>query len=111
MDKQIIDKLVKFGLITNICVDPDRYTDVDDLINKGIITVPGAKERINELLKDEIIVEETVEPVVEPVIEPVNDTTDTVIVKEDINETVEPVVEPVKTETSTKRSKKQNKTE
>ena len=91
MDKQIIDKLVKFGLITNICVDPDKYINVDDLINKGIITIPGAKERIIELLKDEIIVEENVEPVA-TVIEPEK----------------EPEVEPV-TESTPKR-KKQTKT-
>lgn len=52
MDKQIIDKLVKFGLITNIDVDATKYKDVDDLIAKGIITIPGAKERINVILGD-----------------------------------------------------------
>ena len=50
MDKHIIDKLVNFGLITNVGVDANKYTDVDDLIAKGIITVPGAKDKINELL-------------------------------------------------------------
>ena len=50
MDKKIVDKLIQFGLITNIGVDANKYTDVDDLITKGIITVPGAKDKINELL-------------------------------------------------------------
>lgn len=50
MDKQIVDKLIKFGLITNIGVDAEKYKDIDDLIAKGIITVPGAKDKINELL-------------------------------------------------------------
>ena len=52
MDKQIVDKLIKFGLITNIGVDAEKYKDIDDLIAKGIITVPGAKDKINELLGD-----------------------------------------------------------
>lgn len=50
MDKHIIDKLVNFGLITNVGVDASKYKDVDDLIAKGIVTVPGAKAKINELL-------------------------------------------------------------
>ena len=51
MDKKILDVLIKFGLVTNINVDPAKYKDVDDLINKGIITIPGAKETINKLIK------------------------------------------------------------
>lgn len=54
MDKQIVDKLIKFGLITNIGVDAAQYKDVDDLIAKGIITIPGAKERINVILGDAV---------------------------------------------------------
>ena len=50
MDKKIVDKLIQFGLITNVGVDANKYTDVDDLIAKGIVTVPGAKTKINELL-------------------------------------------------------------
>ena len=50
MDKHIIDKLVRFGLITNVGIDASKYKDVDDLIAKGIVTVPGAKAKINELL-------------------------------------------------------------
>ena len=50
MDKKIVDKLIQFGLITNVGVDANKYTDVDDLIAKGIVTVPGAKAKINELL-------------------------------------------------------------
>ena len=52
MDKQIIDKLIKFGLITNIDVDAEKYNGIDDLIAKGIITIPGAKDKINELLSE-----------------------------------------------------------
>ena len=50
MDKKIVDKLIQFGLITNVGVDANKYADVDDLIAKGIVTVPGAKDKINELL-------------------------------------------------------------
>lgn len=51
MDKKILDVLAKFGLVTNTCVDPNKYTDVDDLINKGVVTIPGAKSKIMELLE------------------------------------------------------------
>lgn len=50
MDKKIIEKLIKFGLITNIGVNPDNYKDVNDLIAKGVITIPGALSKINEIL-------------------------------------------------------------
>ena len=51
MDKRILDVLIKFGLVTNTCVDPEKYNDIDDLINKGVVTVPGAKSKIMELLE------------------------------------------------------------
>ena len=50
MDKHILDVLVKFGLVTNIGVNADDYKDVDDLIAKGVVTIPGAKSKIEELL-------------------------------------------------------------
>jgi uncharacterized protein Veg len=54
MDKNIIDKLIKYGLITNIGIDADKYENVDELINKGIITIPGAKQKILELKGKEV---------------------------------------------------------
>ena len=66
MNKNIIDKLVKYGLITNIEVDADKYESIDDLINKGIITIPGIKQKIIELIGEES--EQNVETVT--VIEP-----------------------------------------
>lgn len=82
MDKKVIDKLIQFGLITNIGVDADKYNDIDDLITKGIITVPGAKTKILELIGTELNVEiestnETVEPITEVLVtnEPVIDET------------------------------------
>lgn len=52
MDKNILDALIKYGFVTNINVDPNKYKDVDELINKGIITIPGAKSKIMELLEN-----------------------------------------------------------
>ena len=63
MDKQIVDKLIKFGLITNVGVNASDYKDVDDLIAKGIITVPGSKDRINELLREMVDVDATPEAI------------------------------------------------
>ena len=51
MDKRILDVLIKFGLVTNTGIDPNKYKDVDDLINKGVVTIPGAKSKIIELLE------------------------------------------------------------
>jgi hypothetical protein len=50
MDKQILKKLIDFGLITNICVDADKYETVDELINAGIITIPGSRNVIDKLI-------------------------------------------------------------
>lgn len=61
MDKKIVDKLIQFGLITNVGVDATKYTGVDDLIAKGIITIPGAKTKIMELIGDDSIVVDVVE--------------------------------------------------
>lgn len=52
MDKRILETLVKFGLVTNIDIDADKYKDVDELINKGVITIPGARETIDKLIKN-----------------------------------------------------------
>ena len=73
MDKKIIDTLVKFGLITNIDVDANKYESVDDLISKGVVTIPGAKEKIVELLEGLELVEETVNAINATVIEPAID--------------------------------------
>ena len=130
MDKHIIDKLVNFGLITNVGVDANKYTDVDDLIAKGIITVPGAKDKINELLGEIAdVTPETIEdenddntlvpnpepqPINEvinevlndksPVIDETPETVESEIVVEEANDEVtETTEEPVK---KTRKSKK-----
>lgn len=63
MDAKIIDLLMKIGLITSIGVKADAYESVDDLISKGIVTIPGAKERILDIIKDIEPSEETIEEV------------------------------------------------
>ena len=74
MDKSIVEKLVQFGLITNIDVDAEKYDSVDDLIAQGVITIPGIKNKILEIIGDET----------ESTLEPINDTiiTDAPIVDE-----------------------------
>ena len=105
MDKQIIDTLIKFGLITNIGVDANAYKDVDDLINKGVVTIPGAKSKIDELLKNikiEVVDEKEVK-----VTEPAQEVKVTEPEKE-----IEVIVEEATdvTVSTTKNTKKQNKT-
>ena len=120
MDKQIVDKLIKFGLITNIGVDAEKYKDIDDLIAKGIITVPGAKDKINELLGEIAdVTPETIEdenddnalvpnPEPQPINEVINEvlddkspvideTTETEPVIDETPETVEPIVDTPET--------------
>ena len=114
MDKKIVDKLIQFGLITNIGVDANKYTDVDDLIAKGIVTVPGAKDKINELLGEiadvtpEAIEDEnddnTLVPNPEPNPEPqpINEVINEVLddkspVIDETSETVEPIVDTPET--------------
>ena len=99
MDKKILDKLIRFGLVTNTCVDHTKYKDADDLIVKGVITIPGAKETINRLIKDINIdiKDETIDIEVTAI-----DTTPVESVK--IEETIEEAVE----ETKKTKSKKNN---
>jgi hypothetical protein len=131
MDKRIVDTLIKFGLITNVGVDADKYESIDDLIKKGVVTVPGAKSKIMELLgsditdtvisdivtevlvSDEPVIDETPEtetvidevPVSEPVIDETPET-ETVIVDDPVDNDVEIVVEDIETPKKTKKSKK-----
>ena len=104
MDKHIIDKLVNFGLITNVGVDANKYTDVDDLIANGIITVPGAMDKINELLGEiAAVTPETIEDenddntlVPNPEPHPINEVINEVLDDKSpvIDETPEPI-EPI----------------
>lgn len=50
MDKIIFNELVKKGLIAQVGVDYTKYESAYDLISKGIITRPGSKRIIDELL-------------------------------------------------------------
>ena len=107
MDSRIIDTLVKFGIITSIGIDASKYDSVDDLINKGVVTIPGIKDRINEILKDVEIEDSVSETTPEPVkeektIEPITKTVELqpeVTIKS-IEEPKEPIVETVESKES-----------
>jgi hypothetical protein len=112
MDKRILDVLIKFGLVTNTCVDPEKYTDVDDLINKGVVTIPGAKSKIMELLEKSdieatVVTEDVKMPLPETIVEvkeeEVVEVTETEAPVEEVVETVEetPVEETPVEETVT----------
>lgn len=92
MDKRILDVLVKFGLVTNTCVDPEKYTDIDDLINKGVVTVPGAKSKIMELLEKSNI--ETI-AVTKDVTEPLPETVAEVTEVDETEDPAEEIVDAV----------------
>ena len=115
MDKKILEVLTKKGYITKIGVKAENYKDVDDLIKKGVITMPGAKSAIEKLLASlDVKVEDAVDPI-DPVVDPIDPVdpiveNDTDIVVDDlVDEPVadEPVVdEPIVEETPKKTSKK-----
>ena len=51
MDKNIVEILYKNGYLT-APVNADLYKDINELIEKGFITIPGAKNKIMELLSN-----------------------------------------------------------
>lgn len=51
MDKNIVEILYKNGYLT-VPVNADLYKDTNELIEKGFITIPGAKNKIMELLSN-----------------------------------------------------------
>lgn len=52
MDKRVFDEIFKNGFITTVGVKAEDYNSVEDLIANGIITMPGAMEKINEILAE-----------------------------------------------------------
>lgn len=97
MDKKLIDAILDLNLITNINVDLESCKDVDELIDKGFITVPGAKTKIMELVNSRGIevIDVNPEPVIEVLIDekPIDDTPTTELnVVDDTPETIEPTV-------------------
>ena len=108
MDKKILETLVNFGLVTNIGIDAKSYEDVNELISKGVITIPGAEKKIEELLKDINIVKESIEN--SSPVEIINETesqpiyNESIIVEEVVEEQIESVEEVV--EEKPKKSKK-----
>lgn len=106
MDKKLIEILMNKGYITTY-VNADMYKDVDDLFNKGVITIPGSKTAIMELL-------DLKQDAVEHVITENDDNADDneVINNDNENNDVEPTVESEPTvEPVKKTAKKTKKTE
>ena len=99
MDKKILETLVNFGLVTNIGINAESYKDVNELISKGVITIPGAEQKIEELLKDINIVNEPTEN--SSPVEIINETesqsidNESIIVEEVVEEQIESVEEVV----------------
>lgn len=120
MDSKLIDALVKIGLITNIGIDAANFNSIDDLLDKGIITVPCSKENILKLLnmpeptvEEEIQVEEKeVETIVEEEVQVEEEKEVETVVEEEVQveeKEVETVVEePV---VVSKKKKQTNKAE
>jgi Glu-tRNA(Gln) amidotransferase subunit E-like FAD-binding protein len=110
MDKNIIDKLVKFGLITNINVDASKYKDVDDLIAKGVITIPGAKTKIEQLvstLEDSVkLIEDEVNVITEKIDE-INNVIENIVIEDEysIEDVKSEVVEQIAENTAEEESK------
>lgn len=70
MDRRIIDALKAANLITNVVVNENDYNNVDDLIAKGIITIPGAKSLADEIVASLNITEDDNTLIVEDVVNP-----------------------------------------
>ena len=110
MDKNIIDKLVKFGLITNINVDASKYKDVDDLIAKGVITIPGAKTKIEQLvstLEDSVkLIEDEVNVITEKIDE-INNVIENIVIEDEysIEDVKSEVIEQISENTAEEKSK------
>lgn len=92
MDSRIIDTLAKLGFITHVGIKADAYESVDELIANGFITVPGAKAKIDEIIKSLNITE-----------------VDEVEVEPKTNETVMPAPTIVPTPVETNETKVEDK--
>jgi hypothetical protein len=75
MDRNIIHALMDEDLITSM-VDCNDYNTVDELIDNGIVTIPGAKSRILEILDSlnvkpiEVNIDSVQDTIDEPTVEP-----------------------------------------
>ena len=139
MDKRVFDEIFKNGFITAVGVKAEDYNSVDDLVANGIITMPGAMEKINEILAKldiDLVVDDETPTIVEdlnnpaPVIDetpasptPLVDTPDDeaplvdtpteveTVVCDDPAEVEVTIVEETETPKKAKKSKKQDVTE
>lgn len=111
MDKKLVELLMNKGYITTH-VNADMYKDVDDLFDKGIITFPGSKNAVVELLKTVGVTTLTTETVIEPV-DTLDDKDDTnnIEIKKEPETTTEPVAETEEVSVKKTTKKTTKKTE
>lgn len=62
MDQKVFDELMNRGIVTNVGLAAENYTDVADLQNKGLATSIGAVEEYNDIVNGD----STEEPVETP---------------------------------------------
>lgn len=60
--KEVFDEFKNRGLITNVEINHENYTDLADLQNKGYVTVLGTEKLYAELNGDEPTNEDVTEP-------------------------------------------------
>lgn len=99
MDKKELDLLKKYGLVTDTNVKAENYKSIDDLINKGVITIPGVKERIEKLLNDSMnILHTESDNAIKEIMEPIKPIFDTSITLNPIEEKSIKIETPEETE-------------
>lgn len=59
MDQKVFDELMNRGIVTNVGLAAENYTDVADLQNKGLATAIGAVEEYNDIVNGDSTEEPT----------------------------------------------------
>ena len=59
MDQKVFDELMNRGIVTNVGLASENYTDVADLQNKGLATAIGAVEEYNDIVNGDSTEEPT----------------------------------------------------
>lgn len=59
MDKKVFNDLMNKNVITTVGLDSEKYTDLKDLQNKGIVTgIDATEEYAKATAEEDIVVEE-----------------------------------------------------
>ena len=69
MEKLVFDELMNRGIVTNVGLKAEDYTDMNDLQNKGLATTIGADKVYNKLVEETQEGEETQETKENPEVE------------------------------------------